>query len=132
MKTIDVSNLSNDLGGNHRAAAGGGRERLVVVFHQQVQFFLNLLNFLPQIEQTAYGSLGSLLKNGIGILWDAPHPIAQGFLGEWVFELRSIAGVVYPVKEEMELILEPRAFLDQPLSFQRKLPCLLGFFGFFR
>src|SRR3989344_2894872 len=65
MKTSNISNLSDDLGGNHRAAAGSSQERLLVVFHYRCQLFLNLLNFLPQIKETAQRSLHPLLQYGI-------------------------------------------------------------------
>src|SRR3989338_9813111 len=119
MKAIDVSNLSDNFSGNNNAAAGSGGERLSVIFHERCKLFLNLLNLFPQIKQTTHGSLHPLFQYDLRFLRCASHPIMQGFLGKRVFELGSVAGVVYPMKQNMKLVLEPRSFLDQPLPLQR-------------
>ena len=94
MKTINVANLTDHLGGNDCAAAGGGRKGLSVVFHHRFQLFLNTLNFLSQIKQAAHSSFHPLFENGVCAFWRASHPITQSFLGEWVLELGAVAGVV--------------------------------------
>src|SRR3989338_11499169 len=130
MEAIDVANFPDDFGGNNNSATRSSLKRLPVIFHKRGEFFFNLLNLLSQIKDAAHGSFHSLLQYDVCVLGDASHPISQGFLGEWVFELCAVAGVVYSAKEDVELILEPRPLFDQPFPLKRYLPYLLGFLGF--
>ena len=117
MEAIDVPNLADYLGGDNYAATRSGGQGLLAFFHHCFHIFFNLLDFFPQIKQSAQSSLGSLGKDNLCILGHAPHPIPQGFLAEWVFELGSVTSVMDTMEQNMKLVLEPGSLLDQPLPF---------------
>ena len=72
MEAIDVANFPDDFGGQKKPPHQNHFKTLAPFF------------FLLEYEGCVFG--------------DAPYPISQGFLGERVFELCAVAGVVYSVK----------------------------------